>query len=52
MMLRISYKPNADAAQIHVAAECPECGYDLHGLELPHERPECGFLFDPVRYHA
>lgn len=26
---------------------CPDCGYNLTGLELPHRCPECGFDVDP-----
>ena len=30
---------------------CAECGYDLHGLELPRACPECGRVADPQRDH-
>jgi hypothetical protein len=26
---------------------CPNCNYDLTGLDLPHRCPECGYLADP-----
>ncbi|MBU0638834.1 MAG: hypothetical protein KKB50_08215 [Planctomycetes bacterium] len=31
---------------------CPNCDYDLTGLELPHRCPECGHLSDPEQERA
>jgi len=40
------YQPAGSAA-----GPCPDCGYDLTGLDLPHRCPECGFLVDPLANH-
>jgi hypothetical protein len=38
----------AGAAPARRAEVCPECGYDLTGLELPYRCPECGTPVDPA----